>query len=502
MALVDALATTETQALYAQLQAAQGNYIYFGQECFNRCNYGNGGVDSYLVTGKYPYFLEERWGTNSIILGHDLADTDVQDEAIRGFKRHYRNGGFCGIMIDSFNVSSFTAAGPNDATKILDGGVDRAAYLASVDLFIAFCHLLVDDNGNPIPLIIRPYFENDAGWAWWGFTGFTTAYYIAIFQDFVDYVISQNDHQMLFTYAPSWQHNGTASEDRYPGDSHIDIICSDNYNSNGDMSGVMYWHQKGYEFSVAHSKVYAIAEGLRSIDEYPKSDYWTDGLMDPLITALPIETASYADTEETELFNHSTTGSYVETAPADGNFSYADGVATIEIVTASTYWYIRYGKTFSQVAEKMYKFTFTISATSNRNIKVNFQQVASPYDLYHDFTVAITTTPTEYSCYYFGKATVNTTCRFFVGDILGTVTIEDFSLVEYAGPVVWNIKPAYMNVWRGGYMGASKRWEFGLDSTRADAADYLTMSAYDEVKLLAYRGADVNNAEVNYASIG
>ena len=139
MAQVDTNATTETKALYTQLQNAQGNYIYYGQENFIHFTYGNGGADSYLITGKYPYFLEDHW--------REANDNGYLNETTSAIKKHYRNGGISGIMFSMSNPI-VGSGGEGDLTggdviaECLPGGSKRTEYLSKLDTFSNWCNNL------------------------------------------------------------------------------------------------------------------------------------------------------------------------------------------------------------------------------------------------------------------------------------------------------------------------------------------------------------------------
>src|SRR3990167_1458587 len=174
MALIDSSATTETQALYSQLQSAQGNYIYFGQHFWGT---DPSNSDSFQITGKHPYFIEE---TYKLGWRSDPATTTFNNNVKSYLQAHYNNGGFVGINIVIENF--VTDGGDTDLTgdpfnAILAGGSHRAEYLIHLDDLATCLTSLTDSGGTLIPVIFRPYHENDGWWSYYGrYRGFITVF--------------------------------------------------------------------------------------------------------------------------------------------------------------------------------------------------------------------------------------------------------------------------------------------------------------------------------------
>ncbi len=297
MALVDSSATTETQALYTQLQNAQGNYIYFGQHFTDGSYVAVSNCDVFKITGKYPYVTEYAY---KIGWRTDPVTTTYNNSFLEDIKRCYRNRG---IIALSFIHANMVTNGPtSDKTgdpvlNILPGGSQRDKYLLHLDDLAAWLNNLKDDNGNLIPIIIRPYHENDGTWFWWGSSNCTIAQYVALFQDFVDYLISKNVHNAIYCYAPEFQFGDGASEARYPGDLYVDIQGVDQYTTHAQDS--LVYVDDAYDFAILHNKIFAITEfgGGTSggwIDgRLPEVDFWTTYWLNPVLTDNKANKASY-----------------------------------------------------------------------------------------------------------------------------------------------------------------------------------------------------------------
>lgn len=303
MALVDTNATTETEALYTQLQNAQGNYIYFGQE--TETDNGTPKVikmgskeksECYLITGKFPTVWElDYWQI--------VNTTSPNPTWLTVIKNHYRQGGIITMYWSTPNM--VTDGDTTDLTgdpvfNILPGGSARAKYLTKLDELATFLSLLKDDNNNSIPVIIRFYHECNGWWAWWQRTTCTDVQYIALWQDLVDYMnTTKGIHNIIWCYSPQYSCQSLPTytqkdfTDRYPGDSYVDIIAADQYNDSVDTL-ITNEYEPLFDEANIRGKVFAIAEGFKNhIDDYPEVDYWTTYLTEPILANSKANKAAY-----------------------------------------------------------------------------------------------------------------------------------------------------------------------------------------------------------------
>ena len=93
--------------------------------------------------------------------------------------------------------------------------------------------VLTDDNGQPIPVIFRPWHENNGVWFWWGNTHCTPEEYRALYfltQDYISNVQCPMSN-IQWSYSPNL--DGAMTEEKflqwYPGDERIDLIGLDAY---------------------------------------------------------------------------------------------------------------------------------------------------------------------------------------------------------------------------------------------------------------------------------
>lgn len=83
----------------------------------------------------------------------------------------------------------------------------------------------------PIPILFRPYHENNNVWSWWGSSACTPEEFVAVWRMTVDFFLQRDTckHNLLFTISP--QDPATLDEyfARYPGDNYVDVFGFDGY---------------------------------------------------------------------------------------------------------------------------------------------------------------------------------------------------------------------------------------------------------------------------------
>lgn len=151
-----------------------------------------------------------------------------RENVIVTLSMHAPNFALCG---DDFSGYSPNLTDPSCVSDIMPGGRYNAKFLRYLDLVAEYAHAVTDDNGEDIPVIFRPFHENNGSWFWWG-ADFCTPYeYKELFRYTVSYLQEEKDiHNFLYAYSP----NGPFADEaeylsRYPGDDFIDIVGFDMY---------------------------------------------------------------------------------------------------------------------------------------------------------------------------------------------------------------------------------------------------------------------------------
>ena len=113
----------------------------------------------------------------------------------------------------------------------------RAWYEWIVKDMTAYWRTVRDDEGCPIPLVIRPFHEMDGDWFWWGSGSTTPQDYIAVYRLTVELIRRElGAENVLFCYGPDMRWGDTAGEEGkdgylrwYPGDEYVDMLAIDDY---------------------------------------------------------------------------------------------------------------------------------------------------------------------------------------------------------------------------------------------------------------------------------
>lgn len=163
----------------------------------------------------------------------------------------------------------FTGYSPNNlegdiVARILPGGDLHEIYNAYLDMVADFDARLQKAD---VPLIFRPFHENNGSWFWWGASSCTPSQYKNIFRYTVEYLRDVKGlHNLLYAYSPGGPLVDEADYlSRYPGDAFIDIVGFDMYHRNPAakdawMDGFGQTMNVVADFAHKHNKVAAVTE--------------------------------------------------------------------------------------------------------------------------------------------------------------------------------------------------------------------------------------------------
>lgn len=156
---------------------------------------------------------------------------------------------------------------------------------ALLDALADFLWSLKDDNGELIPVLIRPFHEMTGGWFWWGRDNSGSSYGAA-WREMVSYLRDGRGlHNVLWVFCPAAPTNAPSFEAYYPGDSWVDVVAFDRYDR-GDGS-----FKRGFEsdlravsrFASSHSKLAAVGEvGRDLLGVTPDPSWFTRGVLAPI----------------------------------------------------------------------------------------------------------------------------------------------------------------------------------------------------------------------------
>jgi hypothetical protein len=268
--LIDQDATHKTKELYRELKSAQGKYIYYGEYLQNGLDKK---IETHKITGKFPSVLSIDYYF-SVMKGNKYKQKNTSE-----IIEHYNRGGIITMSWHMKNlataVQDFKEVGSawdntgDVISKILPNGELRSEYLSMIDRFAR------DIKKIKIPIIFRPFHENDIGAFWWGTGDCTPSQFIDLWRDLVVYLRDVKEvHNLIYCYSPEIL-TGEYKGERFPGKNYIDIYAIDAYSSSNNISAVITRYGKASDAALEDGKVFGVSEGLRKISDNPKADYWT-----------------------------------------------------------------------------------------------------------------------------------------------------------------------------------------------------------------------------------
>ncbi|MCP4255907.1 MAG: hypothetical protein GY774_00095 [Planctomycetes bacterium] len=290
--ITDPEATEETRALFYNLRQLAKSKLLFGHQ--DSTAYGVGWSaeedrsDVKSVTGSYPAV----YGWDIGHLGRNKNLDGVEFSHLkRLIKQAYERGG---INTISWHMSNpLTGRGyldrsgqANAVPNIIPGGSHHKELKRRLDIFVEFLDELKDKKGRAIPIIFRPWHENNQRRFWWAVRG-DGRDFIKLWRFTVEYLRdTKGVHNLLYAYTPLARNldkkSFTAPESGYPGDAYVDIIGIDNYSGQG--KSIAASARLVVELAEFRGKIAALAEigpGNGLALDHPTS-FFTRQLLEPL----------------------------------------------------------------------------------------------------------------------------------------------------------------------------------------------------------------------------
>ena len=174
--------------------------------------------------------------------------------------------------------------------SVLTGGSQHAKFTEWMNRVTVFLKSLTDNKGNPIPVIFRPWHENNGSWFWWGQNNCTDDEFHALWNMLQDHVNKQLPTSIVWSYSPNLDGMWTETRflKRYPGDSRVDLIGLDAYQwgTEADFkAGVTADLKFISTFASQHCKLIAMTEC--GYQNSPDATWWTR-VFKPLIENYPV----------------------------------------------------------------------------------------------------------------------------------------------------------------------------------------------------------------------
>ncbi|QJD86095.1 glycosyl hydrolase [Cohnella herbarum] len=243
--LVDPNATDNTRSLFVYLNQTRGKQLLFGHQHAT----DEGLTLSSTATGLQSE-VKNSVGDFPAVFGWDTLSLEGKEKPgvagnleqsranlIQSVKAVHKIGG---IVTLSAHMPNFVTGGSFNDTAgsvvahILPGGDKNAAYNEFLDNIALFANNAKDDKGKLIPILFRPFHEQNGGWFWWGAKTTTSSQYVEIFRYTVEYLRDKKGvHNFLYAFSPNGTFGGAESSylATYPGDDYVDVLGMDQYDN-------------------------------------------------------------------------------------------------------------------------------------------------------------------------------------------------------------------------------------------------------------------------------
>lgn len=232
---------TPAEALFAQLDSvAKSGRFYFGHHddtaYGHDWQYVDGNSDVKAVTGEYPGMMSWDLGWIEVDSATNLDGVPFDFIAQEIVKQHAR-GGVNAISWHVINPSTDTDAWDVSASPLHEMAAD-SLLSAKMDMWIGktadFIKSLKDADGNPVPVVFRPWHENSGTWFWWGTGNSTPEEYIDLWKRTRKVFDEKGVDNVLWAYSPDKDLTREQYFSTYPGDEYVDILGADIYHFGGE----------------------------------------------------------------------------------------------------------------------------------------------------------------------------------------------------------------------------------------------------------------------------
>ena len=248
--------------------------------------------------------VKETAGDYPAVMGFEIGGIEVGDEKNLDsvpFTRmreellaHHRRGGILTVSWHPRNpLTGGTAWDVSDTTvvrSILPGGNMHRKFLLWMKNVKNFLKSIKDENERPLPIIFRPWHENNGSWFWWGQNLCSAEEYKALWCMLQDYLISEGMENLVWSYSPNLDENFSEEKflERYPGDNRVDLIGLDAYQWGAEKDFVTQINDNlsmMTRYCERHDKLLALTEcGLKNL---PDPTWWTR-VLKPQMDKYPI----------------------------------------------------------------------------------------------------------------------------------------------------------------------------------------------------------------------
>ncbi|UOY92013.1 Ig-like domain-containing protein [Ectobacillus sp. JY-23] len=251
--LVDARATNKTKSLFAYLDDIRGKHVLFGHQHATDEGFtltGSNEIESEVKNSVGDFPAVFGWDTLSLEgkekpgVANDLEQSRIN--LAKSMKEAHELGGIVSL---STHFPNFVTGGNFNDTSgsvvehILPGGDKNDEFNAFLDNIAMFANNLKDDRGDLIPVLFRPFHEQNGGWFWWGAKTTTVSQYVEIYRYTVEYLRDKKGvHNFLYVFSPNGTFGGSEESYlmTYPGDEYVDVLGMDQYDNQSNPGSTQF----------------------------------------------------------------------------------------------------------------------------------------------------------------------------------------------------------------------------------------------------------------------
>jgi len=187
--------------------------------------------------------------------------------------------------------SAWDVADTTVVASILPGGSQFGKFQSWMQKLGDFLQTLNTKDGQPVPIIFRPWHENNGSWFWWGQKLCTDDEFRSLWNMLQDYLTEERGFgNLLWSYSPNLDGKWTEERflQRYPGNDRVTLIGEDAYqwgteeDFKRDLTADLTFLSG---FAEKNGKLLAMTEcGLKNM---PDSTWWTR-VLKPIMDQYPL----------------------------------------------------------------------------------------------------------------------------------------------------------------------------------------------------------------------
>ena len=249
--------------------------------------------DIHYVTGKYPALYGMDLGGIELDSPLNIDKNDFNHMRASAVAHHERGG----VLTFSWHPMNPLTGGTTWDTQstevvasILPGGEKHEMFMGWLSKAADFLGSVKDAEGNPIPMIFRPWHEHTRDFFWWGQNLCTKEQYTSLWRMTHDYMTKERGlNNLVWSYSPdAGGLTDTNFGDKYPGDEYVDMVGIDFYQFT---SNEMYVDRTRHclalteAFAKEHGKLMAVTEAGYEGVKYEK---WGTEVLYPAIKDFPV----------------------------------------------------------------------------------------------------------------------------------------------------------------------------------------------------------------------